>query len=67
MKLNALKTSLGRKVYAALPDKCRCPRCHKSREKSAFGLRVMSKGPDGKPTRIARQSHCNRCRSNNRY
>ena len=67
MKLNALKTPLGRKVFAALPAKARCTKCHHSRDKAHFGLRIMAKSPKGEPTRIARQSWCNRCRSNNRY
>lgn len=67
MKLNAMSTPLGQKVFAALPDKCRCRRCHKPRAKAEFGLRVMAKDANGKPVRIARQSWCGRCRANKRY
>lgn len=67
MKTNVLNTALGKKVMADLPARNRCKKCHHNRHKSEFGLRVMARGPDGKPLKVRRQSWCTRCRSNVRY
>lgn len=49
-------------AFEALPKRIVCPKCRKNRPRDAFGMRVMSRGEDDCPTRIARQSWCRNCR-----
>ena len=50
-------------AFAALPEYCTCPKCHLSKSKRDFGMRIMARDPVTKvPTKAVRQSYCQECR-----
>lgn len=61
-KTEKLAEALLAAAYEKLPARMPCPKCKKTRSKSQFGLRVMTRDSRGIPMKTARQSYCVSCR-----